>query len=349
VLRSTEKRHLMRSIAYITWPGLAAPVIGPALGGFISTYFSWRWIFLLNVPIGLVGLVLTAIFIPNSRESSRRPFDVPGFLLSGVALTCLMYGMERVGQLHSDWRITVASLAFGLLAAVMALRHFQRAEHPLIDLSSWRIPTFRVTLDGGSLYVVSVSVSPFLLPLLFQLGFGLNAFAAGLLVLAYAAGNLGMKTVTTPILKRFGFRNVMIVNGLITAAAIALCSLLSPDTPRALIILVLLVGGLCRSMQFTSINTLAFADVPPARMSSASTFFSMVQQMTIGLGIAFGAIALHAAVLIHGNHAQLTLADFRVAFLLVAVLVLISVLYFIGIKPDAGREVSGHTPSASRS
>jgi MFS family permease len=172
VLRSTEKRHLMRSIAYITWPGLAAPVIGPALGGFISTYFSWRWIFLLNVPIGLLGLALTAIFIPNSRESNRRPFDVRGFLLSGVALTCLMYGMERVGQLHGDWRITIAALACGVLAAVLALRHFQRAEHPLIDLSSWRIPTFRVTLDGGSLYVVSVSVSPFLLPLLFQLGFG---------------------------------------------------------------------------------------------------------------------------------------------------------------------------------
>jgi MFS family permease len=349
VLRSTEKRHLMRSIAYITWPGLAAPVIGPALGGFISTYFSWRWIFLLNVPIGLLGLALTAIFIPNSRESSRRPFDVRGFVLSGVALTCLMYGMERVGQLHSDWRITIAALACGVLAAVLALRHFRRAEHPLIDLSSWRIPTFRVTLDGGSLYVVSVSVSPFLLPLLFQLGFGLNAFAAGLLVLAYAAGNLGMKTVTTPVLKRFGFRNVMIVNGLLTAATIALCSLLSPDTPRALVMAVLFAGGLCRSMQFTSINTLAFADVPPARMSSASTFFSMVQQMTIGLGIAFGAIALHAAVLIHGNHAQLSLADFRIAFLLVAALVLISVLYFIGVKPDAGREVSGHMRTASRS
>ncbi|EHP43476.1 EmrB/QacA family drug resistance transporter [Cupriavidus basilensis OR16] len=348
VLRSTEKHHLMRSIAYITWPGLAAPVVGPALGGFISTYFSWRWIFLLNVPIGLLGLALTATFIPNYRASTHRPFDVSGFVLSGVALICLMYGMELVGQLHSDWRITVAALTCGAGAAALAIRHLGRAAHPLIDLSPWRIPTFRVTLDGGSLYVVSVSVSPFLLPLLFQLGFGLNSFAAGLLVLAYAAGNLGMKSVTTPILKRFGYRNVMIVNGLLTAATIAMCSLISPSTPRVLITLVLLIGGLCRSMQFTGINTLAFADVPPARMSSASTFFSMVQQMTIGLGIAFGAIALHAAVLVHGNHAQLSLADFRVAFLLVAVLVLISVLYFIGIEPDAGREVSGHTRTASR-
>lgn len=348
VLRSTEKRRLMRSIAYITWPGLAAPVLGPALGGFISTYFTWRWIFLLNVPIGLLGLALTATFIPNLREAGRRPFDVRGFVLSGVALSCLMYGMELVGQLHGDWRSATAALTCGTVAAALAIRHFRRAEHPLIDLAPWRIPTFRVTLDGGSLYVVSVSVSPFLLPLFFQLGFGLNAFAAGLLVLAYAAGNLAMKTVTTPILKRFGFRRVMIVNGLLTAVTIALCALLSPDTPRALIMLVLLAGGLCRSMQFTSINTLAFADVPPARMSSASTFFSMVQQMTIGLGIAFGAIALHAAVLVHGDHGQLSLADFRVAFVLVAVLVLISVLYFIGIEPDAGGEVSGHTRAASR-
>ena len=348
VLRGTEKRHLMRSIAYITWPGLAAPVLGPALGGFISTYFSWRWIFLLNVPIGLLGLLATASFIPNLRESNRRRFDVPGFVLSGLALTCLMYGMERVGQLHADWRITLAALVCGLFAASLAITHFRRAEHPLIDLSSWRIPTFRVALDGGSLYIISVSVSPFLLPLLFQIGFGLNAFAAGLLVLAYAAGNLGMKIVATQILKRFGFRNVMIFNGLLTAASIAFCSLLSPDTPRALIVIVLLVSGLCRSMQFTSINTLAFADVPSARMSSASTFFSMVQQMTIGLGIAFGAIALHAAVLIHGNHAQLSLADFQTAFLIVSALVLVSVLYFMAIEPDAGQEVSGHTRSASR-
>lgn len=348
VLRTTDKRHLMRSIAFITWPGLAAPVLGPALGGFISTYFSWRWIFLLNVPIGLLGLTLTAIFIPNFRAPSRRQFDVPGFVLSGIALSCLMYGMELVGQLHSDWRITLATLACGLIAAIVAVRHFRRAEHPLIDLSSWRIPTFRVTLDGGSMYIVSVSVSPFLLPLLFQLGFNLNAFDAGLLVLAYAAGNLGMKTATTPILKRFGFRKVMIVNGLLTSATIAMCSLLSPDTPRPLIMFVLLIGGFCRSMQFTSINTLAFADVPPARMSSASTLFSMVQQMTIGLGIACGAIALHAAVLLHGNHGELSLTDFRVAFLLVSVPVLISVLYFIGIKPDAGCEVSGHTHTASR-
>jgi MFS family permease len=338
----------MRSIAYITWPGLAAPVLGPALGGFLSTYFSWRWIFLLNVPIGLLGLTLTAIFIPNFRDSSRRPFDAPGFVLTGIALSCLMYGMERVGQFHSDWRITIFTLACGLVAAALAVRHFRRAEHPLIDLSPWRIPTFRVTLDGGSLYIVSVSVSPFLLPLLFQLGFDLNALDSGLLVLAYAAGNLGMKTATTPILKRFCFRTVMIVNGLLTSATIAMCSLLAPHTPRMLIMLVLLSGGLCRSMQFTSINTLAFADVPPARMSAASTFFSMIQQMTIGLGIAFGAIALHAAVLLHGGHGPLSLTDFRVAFLLVSALVLISVLYVIGIKPDAGREVSGHTRAASR-
>jgi hypothetical protein len=245
--------------------------------------------------------------------------------------------MERVRQLHSAWRITISTLACGLVAAALAVRHFRRAEHPLIDLSPWRIPTFRVTLDGGSLYIVSVSVSPFLLPLLFQLGFDLNALDSGLLVLAYAAGNLGMKTATTPILKRFCFRTVMIVNGLLTSATIAMCSLL-----------VLLPGGLCRSMQFTSINTLAFADVPPARMSAASTFFSMIQQMTIGLGIAFGAIALHAAVLLHGGHGPLSLTDFRVAFLLVSALVLISVLYVIGIKPDAGREVSGHTRAASR-
>jgi EmrB/QacA subfamily drug resistance transporter len=348
VLRSTEKHQLMRSIAYITWPGLAAPVIGPAVGGFIATYLNWRWIFLLNVPIGILGIALTAIFIKNYRAPERRPFDFPGFVLSGVALTCLMYGMELIGQAGTDWRWTVAVLAGGAVAGVLAIFHLRRARHPLINLQALRIPTFRVTLSGGSLYVVSVSVAPFILPLFFQIGFGMDAFAAGLLVLAYAAGNLGMKTVTTPILRNFGFRHVMIVNGLLTAATIAACSLLSPGTSRVLIMLVLFVGGLCRSMQFTSINTLAFADVPPEMMSAASTFFSMVQQMTIGLGIAFGAIALHLAGWLHGNGGPPGLADFRIAFLLVAALVMAAVLSFMGIKSDAGIEVSGYRPVSIR-
>jgi len=220
-----------------------------------------------------------------------------------------------------------------------------RAAHPLINLASLRIPTFRATLGGGSLYVVSVSVSPFILPLFFQIGFGLNAFDAGLLVLSYAAGNLGMKTFTTPILRNFGFRNVMIFNGLLSAGTIVACAWLGLQTPHALIVLVLFIGGLCRSMQFTSINTLAFADVPTPMMSGASTFFSMVQQMTIGLGIAFGAMALHFASWLNGSRGQLDLADFHIAFLVVASLVLLAVVSFLGLGRDAGAEVSGHRPA----
>ncbi|MDB5990072.1 MAG: transporter [Herbaspirillum sp.] len=341
VLRSTEKRYLMRSIAYIMWPGLAAPIIGPAIGGFISTYSSWRWIFLLNVPIGIVAIALTAYFIPNQKEAGRRPFDVMGFALSGMALTCLMYGMELIGQLDVQWHIAAAVLAAGALSGILAVRHLRRAAHPLLNLGPLRIPTLRVSIGGGSLYIIAVNVAPFMLPLLFQIGFGMNAFASGLLVLAYAAGNLGMKAVTTPILKRYGFRSVMIVNGLLTAATIAACCAFSPTTPHTVIVAVLLIGGLCRSMQMTGINTLAFADVPPAAMSSASTLFSVTQQMTIGLGIAFGAIALHFAVWLHGG-TQLALADFRVAFAVVAALSLISVISFIGIERDAGADVSGH-------
>ena len=345
VLRSTEKRNLMRSIAYITWPGLAAPVIGPAVGGFITTYFNWRWIFLLNVPIGIVGLALTAVFIGNHREPGRRPFDSIGFVLSGIALTCLMYGMELLGQRDADGRITAAILLGGVVVGAAAVVHLLRAAHPLINLASLRIPTFRATLGGGSLYVVSVSVSPFILPLFFQIGFGLNAFDAGLLVLSYAAGNLGMKTFTTPILRNFGFRNVMIFNGLLSAGTIVACAWLGLQTPHALIVLVLFIGGLCRSMQFTSINTLAFADVPTPMMSGASTFFSMVQQMTIGLGIAFGAMALHFASWLNGSRGQLDLADFHIAFLVVASLVLLAVVSFLGLGRDAGAEVSGHRPA----
>jgi MFS family permease len=300
------------------------------------------------VPIGLVGLALTAIFIPNQKEAGRRPFDVSGFVLSGMALTCLMYGMELIGQLDVQWPVAAAVLAGGVLSGALALRHFRRAEHPLVDLGILRIPTVRAAIGGGSLYNTAVNVAPFMLPLLFQIGFGMTAFASGLLVLAYAAGNLGMKSVTTPILKRFGFRSVMIANGLLTAATVAACSALSPSTPHAVVVAVLLLGGLCRSMQMTSINTLVFADVPPPAMSSASTLFSVTQQMTIGMGIAVGAITLHFAVWLHGGGTHLGLADFQVAFAVVAALVLVSIPIFIGIERNAGADVSGHRPAPAR-
>jgi MFS family permease len=330
-------------MAYLTWPGLIAPVLGPPVGGFITTYASWRWIFFLNLPLGVIALVLTARFVANDRGEKRPPFDALGFVLTAVALTSLMYGFELFGQPHTHWGEAGAFAAVGVSVGVAAVRHARRHRHPMVDLSGLRVPTFAVAILGGSLFRIAIGTVPFLLPLLLQVGFGLSAFDSGLLILALFAGNLAIKPLTTPILRRFGFRSVLIVNGLLNAATILACAMLSFDTPRPIMIAVFFVGGLCRSLQFTCLATLSFSDIPPPQMSGASTFSSTVQQLTMGMGIAFGALALHAAMLLHGAvSATPEVADFRIAFGLIALLAIAGVVDCIPLDRRAGAHVSGH-------
>ncbi len=346
VLRTTEKHDLIRSITYITWPGLVAPVVGPPVGGFITTYASWHWIFFLNVPLGVLAIALAALWVPNSREEQPKPFDWLGFVLCGTACVTFMYGLELIGRQDTPWLTTLLFLACGCVLGVLAVLHFRRAPAPLINLSSLKMKTFAITIWGGSLFRIAISVSPFLLPLMFQVGFGLNAFQSGLLMLGLFAGNLGMKTVTTPVLRRFGFRSVLIVNGILTAFLILACAALTPRTPTIVILGVLFVNGLCRSMQFTSLSTIAFADIPKPQMSSATSFFSMVTQLSMGTGVAAGAIALRAAALLnkHSGGAP-TVADFQVAFVLVSILMLVAVIDCFSLDPESGAEVSGHRAS----
>jgi MFS family permease len=226
---------------------------------------------------------------------------------------------------------------------VSAVWHVRRHPHPLIDLSSLRVPTFAVTIWGGSLFRIAIGATPFLLPLMFQTGFGMNAFTSGLLVLAVFAGNLLMKPATTPVLRRFGFRTVLIANGLLAAVTIFACALFTSSTPKAIIVAVLFAGGLFRSMQFTSLNTVGFADIHESQLSGASTLSSMIQQMTIGMGIAVGAIALRLAGALHStNTGALTAGDFRIAFALVGVIALVAVIDSFSLASNAGAEVSGH-------
>jgi EmrB/QacA subfamily drug resistance transporter len=346
VLRSAQKENLLNAVAYITWPGLVAPVLGPPLGGFITTYASWRWIFFLNVPLGLIGVVLTGLLIKNSRSDTVRPFDVIGFSASAIACSTLMYSMELIGQQPTPWVTFILLFALSLLAGGLMVFHAGRHHAPLIDLSALSIRTFAVTIRGGSLFRIAISVIPFLLPLLFQIGFGFSAYTSGLFVLAVFAGNLGMKTVTTPVIRLFGFRRVLIGNGLLTTLSLFACAFLTPATPVAATIAILFFGGLCRSMQFTSLNTLGFADIPPEQMSAATTFASMIQQMTMGMGVAAGAIALRvAAIMHHGSSASPTIADFHFAFVLISIVALISVADFFKLDSDAGAVVSGHQRS----
>jgi EmrB/QacA subfamily drug resistance transporter len=343
VLRTTEKHNLMQAMIYITVPGLIAPVVGPPIGGFITTYASWHWIFFLNVPLGLIGMALAFVLIANLKGDEKTPFDWIGFVLSSAACVTFMYGLELVGREGTRWLTTSLFLACGSVLGALSVIHFRRAPTPLLNLALLKIKTFAITIAGGSLFRISISVSPFLLPLMFQVAFGLNAFQSGLLMLALFAGNLGMKSVTTPILRRFGFRSVLIVNGILTAALILACAALFPQTPKSVMIAILFVNGLCRSMQFTCLTALAFADVPKSELSSATSFFSVVTQMSMGMGVAAGAIALRLGALIAGNSGGTPATkDFHVAFVFVAVLAFLATLDCFTLDREAGAAVSGH-------
>ena len=342
VLNGTPKERLIQVIATLTWPALVAPVLGPPIGGFITSYTSWRWIFYLNLPLGVVALALAWWLIPDQPAVNKRPFDWPGFLLSGGALLLLTWGAEVSGSQDPNWVEAGACIAAGVILLLALGRHLKRAEHPLIDLSSFAIPTFSITIIGGSLFRMAIGAVPFLLPLMFQLGFGLDAFHSGLLVIAVFAGNLMMKPATTPILRRFGFKPVLLVNGVANVASLAACALLSPVTPVWLIAAVLFVGGLTRSMQFSALNTIAFADVPQPRMAAANTLFSTAFQVALGLGIALGAIGVRLG---HWSARQLGIAhwpaiDYRLAFLLVALVSLLGLADALRLDPAAGSQVS---------
>ena len=346
VLRTTAKADLVAAIALITWPALGAPVIGPPLGGFLTTYASWRWIFLINVPLGALAIGMAAAWMPNLRSTERRPFDPAGFVLSGAALAILMEGLELLAQPAMPWPYGVAAVLAGVALGTAAMRHARQATHPMLDISALRVRTFAATIVGGTVFRITIGAAPFLLPLLFQVGFGLDAFHSGMLVLVTFLGNVGMKFGAMQVLRRWGFRSVGLAAGVAASLALLACAALTPGTPLALTLAALFFGGLTRSMQFTVLGSLAFADVPPARMSGASSLASVAQQMANGMGIAIGAIALHVAALRHGA-ATPSLADFHLAFGLMAALTLLGLPSFLGLPRDAGAEVSGHRMNRS--
>jgi EmrB/QacA subfamily drug resistance transporter len=344
LFRSVEKTALIATMAYLQVPAQIGPVLGPPIGGFITTYFSWRWIFLVNVPLGLLGIVLVTLFFDNPKEETQRPLDWIGFVLTGTSLFCIAYGVEAVGRGgYGGPAPALGFLVFGFVLGALALRHLRRAAHPLLDLSVFRIQTFKASIWGGSLFRAGAGTLVFLLPLLLQIVFGLTAFASGTITFATAAGSLTMKITARPIIKRFGFRNVILFNGLISAATIAMCAFFTASMPALLIFGLLLVAGFFQSLQFTATQAMTYADVEQPLMSTATSIASMTQQLSRGFGISFVAVLLHLSLAERGA-ASLGRVDFMVAFAGAAALPLLSLFYGWVLPPDAAAEVSGHRP-----
>jgi EmrB/QacA subfamily drug resistance transporter len=342
VLRTAKKSEIVSAIGLTIWPALFAPVLGPALGGFLTEYASWHWNFWINLPLGIVALVLVARIVPPDTELKRRPFDGVGFVLTGVTLACLLYGFDAAVQGTLPIPHAAGLVVAGLIVGTVAVRWLLRREHPLIELRTLRIPTFAATdAKAGALLRTAINATPFLLPLMFQVAFGLDPLQAGSLVVAYFFGNLVIKAVTTPTLRRFGFRSVLVVNGVLAGLATAACGLLGPTTPYALIVVVLVLAGATRSMQFTALATLAFADVDATQRSSATTISAMSQQLSMVFGVAIAAGSLSVMQAWRGAPA-LGLVDFQVALGLMGAITLFASLTFLGLHRAAGAEVSGH-------
>ncbi len=340
ILRTVSKTELVGALAWLTVPALFGPVLGPPLGGFITTYFSWPWIFWINVPVGILGLTLATLYIPDVRGEGRVPFDMFGFVLSGLGLAALMTASTTFGLGLLPSAVNLAVLVAGAVLIVGYVVHASRPTvAPIIDLTLLRIPSFGYSLAAALLFRLGMGATPFILPLLLQVGFGMTAFQSGSITFAGALGAIGMKFTAPRILRRYGFRRVLLANTAIAAFSVGMPALFTPATPVALMTGALLIGGFFRSLQFTSASALAFADVPTARMSGATTLSSVAQQLSLSLGITVGATVLELTTYFNGT--QLVASSFWPAFATIGVISLAAIIPLWRLPPDAGDEVSG--------
>jgi MFS family permease len=327
-------------------PALVGPIIGPPVGGFITTYASWHWIFIINVPIGLIGIVLATRYIKDVRVEDLERFDLVGMVLAGLGVAGLAFGLSVAGLGLLPPGLVIGLIATGAIFTTAYVLHARRTPTPVLDFSLIRIPSFRANVVGGSLFRLGIGALAFLLPLMLQLGFGYTPLESGLVTFTAAVGAFTMKTFAARIIRRFGFRRVLIVNSLIASTLTAACGLFTPQTPFAVMIAVLLIGGFFRSLQFTATNVIAYADVDARHVSRATSLVSVAQQLSIAAGVAVGALAVELAVQFKGT-GVITADDFHPAFFLIGAISASSAFLFWKLPPDAGASLHDRTPIAA--
>ena len=292
VLRSTAKSDLVRAIALLTWPALAAPVVAPVLGGAVATVGSWRWIFIVNIPLGIIGFLLALKLIHGKAQPNPTPLDWRGLAALGTGIAAALIALEGIRVQGTNWAHVAVGGVVAAAALAVAVWHLLRYRYPLVDLRVLRVPTLRITVSAGSVYRLVITAVPFLLPLQFQLDFGWTPIAAGTLVAALFAGNIAIKPFTTPLMRRYGIRRVLLVNGLVSVACFGWLATIAADTPVTLIAIILFFSGALRSIGFTAYNSVAFADVDPGELAHANTLNAAVQELAAGIGIAVAAVLL---------------------------------------------------------
>ena len=343
LVRSIPKRELISAMAWLTTPALIGPLLGPPVGGFITTYASWHWIFIINVPIGLTGILLATRYVEDLRVEKHQPFDVAGMVLAGLGIAGMAFGLSVLGLNFLPWTVVAGLITGGAIFTTAYLAHARRTRTPVLDLTLFRQPTFRASVTGGFIFRIGIGALPFLLPLMLQVGFGMSPFQSGLITFATAIGAMTMKMAVATILRRFGFRTVLVANAVVSSAFLATCAAFTQATPVVVMLALLLVGGFFRSLQFTCINTLAYAEVETTRVSRATSLVSVGQQLAISTGVALGALAVEITAKIRG-HGTLKAQDFPPAFLAVAMISALSAIVFARLSADAGAELANRTP-----
>jgi EmrB/QacA subfamily drug resistance transporter len=341
LLRQVPKDQLVSAMSYVTIPALVAPIVGPPLGGLIVTYLSWRWIFLINLPIGVLGYCLVSRFIRESAASRPQRFDLAGWLLLGFGLAGVVFGFENLGKHILPAGLPPLVMAGGAALLALYVRHAASVPAPIVRLSPLKLDTFRVSVVGGSLFRIGVGAYSLLMPMMLQIGFGLSALASGLLTFSGAVGAIAMKTVARRMTRQFGFRRLMVGANLVSGVLLAGCGLLRPDTSHWFIVAFLLVSGFFRSLQFTCVNTLGFSDVSEGEMSQATALSSTAQQLAMSIGIGVGSQVLNLSTALR-HAASLSVADFTVAFAAAGLISLLAQFSFGSLEPHAGSNVSGH-------
>lgn len=339
IFRSVPKSEFVRAMNYLSLPAMFAPAAAPLLGGFITTYLHWRLIFFINVPIGIFGIYLTNRHIANTHEPHPGPLDWFGFLLSAIGASLLLLGMSFIGADLIEDRTAYEMCVTGVLLLVLYVLYAQRAARPVLDLSFLKIPTYRASVLGGSMFRIGLGAVPFLLPLALQEGLGMSAFESGLITCASAFGSMFMRSLTSFVLRTFGFRTVLIYNAAFAGIAIAAYGTFFPGTPVWLIWIVVLFGGFFPALQFTSLNSMIYADIASRDVGRATSLGSVVQQMSLGLGVTIGGIVLQIARAAHG-HTHATWSDFWPAFVVVGLFSFGSIPITRRLEPNAGDEIA---------
>jgi len=342
LMRSVEKRDLISATSWVLIPAVVGPILGPPLGGFIVTYLNWRWIFYINVPIGILGVALVTLFIADSRGEVPERTDFIGIALSSLSLGLLLFGFELAshdGELYT----ALGLIATGALLGLAYIRHARRVRDPILDISLMKIPTYGTSVIAGAITRVCQGAHPYLLPLMMQLGFGFSALQSGLLTFATAIGAILAKPIAPAMLRRFGFRDTLVLNGFFASGGYAICGLFRPGWPLPAMFAMMVLSGFFMSLQFTGYNTIAYDEIPPERMGSATSFYTTFQQLMLSIGICAGAAALQGAMVLRGHHMP-QFADFTAAFWVVAAVSLSATIWNARFSHEAGREISGHTP-----